>query len=183
MDHVFVMCKVSSMKLPTARIQEIAMLRTDDKGKQIDATLQNIIDDPDDKVYRSNIRGAMGEFADMLTGEFVYISYFGHDFYKPLLIRECDNACYRTVDLTGHAWVDLEQVAWPLFFDNTLKSRSIEDLARYLGITVTSDKLWLLRECYWVLMRRLTTGILFEAKARAGGGRLYEATQQFVRRF
>ena len=177
MDHLFIMMDVTSMRLDKAVIKSITMLRTDDKGNQILAITQNILKTYDD------FKLAFEEFEEIVQGEFIVISYFGHDFYRPLL--EANTKCGLTHIKTGlenKPWLSLEQVAWPLYFDNTLSDRKIETLAKHLGI-VSTDKLWLLHQCYWTLMRRLTTGVLFESKAREKGGRFFEAAQQFVRRF
>jgi hypothetical protein len=80
------------------------------------------------------------------------------------------------------AWIGVEQLAWPLAFDNKLKDRTIEALGEHLNI-LERDPLWLLHECYWTLMRRLTTGILLEEQARTHGGPLFEIAQRAVRKF
>lgn len=162
MDHLFIMIKTDTLDLATAKVKEIQMLRTDDKGNQILAIV-----DTD-----------MEEFKDIVDGQFVIVSYFGHVFYKPLLEKYWgeDNI------LKNHSWLNLEQLAWPLTFDNHLSDRSLEALGKHLG-HVSPDKLWLLHQCYWTLMRRITTGLLIEEKARKKGGQFFETVQQFVRRF
>ncbi len=164
MDHLFIMVKTSTLDLATAKVKEIAMMRTDDKGNQILAIV-----DP----------GSMDEFRDVTEGKFVIVSYFGYEFYKPLLDSHWGS---ENNILKGHTWVDLQQVAWPLTFDELLHDRSLEALGKYLGL-VSPDKLWLLHQCYWTLMRRLTTGILFEKKVREKGGGFFESAQQLIRRF
>ena len=182
MDHLFIMMDVTSLRLDKAVIKGITMLRTDDKGNQILAITQNAIQS-DIQDYDLRLKLAFDEFKDsgIVDGEFIIVGYFGHDFYKPLIEMHCDKHGVSNI-LSGKPWLSLEQIAWPLYFDNTLSDRKIETLAKHLGI-VSTDKLWLLHQCYWTLMRRLTTGVLFESKAREKGGRFFEAAQQFVRRF
>ncbi len=162
MDHLFIMVKTDNFDLATAKVKEISMLRTDDKANQI----LGIIETSEE------------EFKDITDGRYVIVSYFGSEFYKPLLEKFWgkDNI------LKNHSWINVEQLAWPLTFDSALEDRSLESLGKHLNI-ISPDKLWLLHECYWTLMRRITTGLLFEKKAREKGGRLFETAQQLVRRF
>ncbi len=162
MEHLFVMAKTDTFDLETAQVKEVAMLRTTETGNQILAVVGT----------------DMQDFRDIADGKYVIISYFGSEFYKPLLEKYWG----KNNVLAKHTWVNLEQLAWPLMFDDAIKDRSIQSLGKHLGL-VSPDALWLLNQSYWTLMRRLTTGIFLEEKARKKGGRWFEAAQQFVRRF
>lgn len=174
MDHVFIMIGATSMRIEKAVITAIDILRTDDKGNQIIAMHHEC-------KGLENFNDVIDSIETILDGDFVVISYFGFQFYKPLLENYCDVAGFKS-KLIKQPWISLEQIAWPLYFDGNLKDRSIEQLGKYLGI-IANDKLWLLHQCYWTLMRRLTTGIFLETKAREKGGRFFETAQQFIRRF
>jgi hypothetical protein len=179
MDHIFLMLETSSVK-SNARLIRIDALRTDKTGRQL-ASYSSPVSTKSPKFLFDVLKAFEHAILNQNLGaQYVIVSYFGQDFYREVFNNACKEA--KLQPLLTRSWIGVEQLAWPLAFDGKLKSRSIEHLAEYLAI-VSSNTLWTLQSCYWILMRRLTTGIMLEDKARLHGGSVFEFAQKMVRQF
>jgi hypothetical protein len=179
MDHIFLMLDTSSLK-DSAKLKRIQALRTDEKGKQL-AFYEKDVRSQDKDTLRAALLGLESVILPSNLGDkYVIISYFGQDFYREVLNNACKAA--NIPALFTRAWIGVEQLAWHLAFSNKLKNRSIEALAEYLEVR-EKDALWTLYNCYWILMRRATTGNYLETQARTHGGPVFELAQRFVQQF
>lgn len=179
MDHIFIMMQTTSFNKP--KLTRIDALRTDDKGNQIVSANSGKRVGEGKDAYRDLLSPLQDVILNpQLGSRYIIVSYFGQDFYREVLHDACKQA--KIPPLLTRSWIGVEQLAWPLAFDNKLKDRSLESLAEFLNIG-SNDALWSLYSCYWTLMRRITTGIMLEEKARTHGGPIFEIAQQLVRQF
>jgi hypothetical protein len=181
MDHIFLMLETTVLSVKTAKLKRVSALRTNKKGQQL-CSFEKVIEADDDKESVHTLMTGLENIMlqNNLGEKYVVISYFGQDFYRPMLEKYCKIANMK-MPFT-RAWIGLEQLAWPYAFDGKLRNRSIGALGELLEIKET-EPLWLLYQCYWTLMRRLTTGVLMEDQARSHAGPLFEMGQKFLRQF
>lgn len=181
MDHIFFILEVTKLDVNQGKVKRLSGLRTNEKGEQL-CSFDKVFEPTADKDFLRTLLLTFEATMEPphLGSKYVVISFFGQDFYREMLNALCKRA--NLPKLLTRSWIGLEQIAWPIAFDGKVKDRSIESLAEYLKITA-NDPLWTLYDCYWTLMRRITTGILLEEKARSHGGPIFELAQKTIRQF
>lgn len=173
-DHIFIDIKIDG------KTGEISAIRTNDEGKHIAAYSDAFTIQDDDK-ERVSFKTAINGFESIVlkgrSERFVVVCHFME--YARTALHSLIKEKGISDPFVGRSWVDIGQLAWPLFYEQMITDRNIATLARYYGIddpnAGTSDKrCYLISEIYFRMMRRYAIAQRVESGVRGVGGNLVE---------
>lgn len=162
LDHIFFDCVAGSGDPLKDPVSSLAAIRTDRKGKLLAAYSSEVAWKPEDS--GAPISYVEGKLKDALITPFpekYIVIALGVDSKKPHLHPDT---------FAGRMWLDSFQVAWPLYHNGLIASRSLDAFAKYHGVD-TSDldsvtgRVEILAKSYWIMMRRLSGAIMVSEKA------------------
>lgn len=102
---------------------------------------------------------------------------------KSILRRDCQSVGEELFP-SERAWLDINQLVWPLVVNHLIDNRKLETLAQYLNIpyqnTDTADVCSVLVHVYNALMRRYKTALIGEEAMRDFGGETLQKLRDMV---
>lgn len=201
-EHIFIDLETSSLNPKTGEIIELAAIRTDCFGTMVGSPVCDkikplkLVDAEAAKVngysekdwqYAVPFRIAFENFERSLirdrTDKLVIVAHFA-DFDRRFLEETLDREQIPN-PLQGRSWIDTGQLAWPLVFNDYLKSRSLEALCKYYGIEnehphSAADDVKATAEVYWAMMGRFKIAQGVETKVRRFGTGILDTIVQMA---
>lgn len=181
MDHIFLYA------LPTnngkeARMMEIAAVRASGFGPYVKTDIIKAFTDTTKDNPTELLRKLKKEI--VTDKPFVVVSH-NNEITKGLLRIEFDKTGLDDI-FAGRAWIDVNQLVWPLMANGVIKSRSLDALVKYFGITTglvidSADTCQAIVLCYGAIMRRYRTALAGEDFVReAVGGETLDSIRKIV---
>lgn len=168
MNHVFIYAQSTSNE-KNARMAEIAAVRVSNFGPYKRADVQESFFE-----NNTNDRFLDDLYERIITPEpYVLVSY-SKEIVKTLLKIEHEHR--KTDDkFHGRAWLDLNDLVWPLVVSGQIPNRKLETLSSHFGVSIgnhsdSSDVVVALMQIYGSLMRRYLTALKGESMIREAGG-------------
>ncbi len=171
-SHIFV-----DISYVDRRITAIAVVRTDHKGKEVQATFASSIDSesslPD---VIASMRKTI--LAPSLGGTYVVLSHYAETDRQ--ILRENGEG-----DLfIGRAWLDTSQIAWPFVYHDLAGERSLETLCAYFKVSnpdpnSATGNCEALCRLYWAMMNRYKIALMGEDVVRDLGGETLQKALSF----
>lgn len=180
MDHIFVYARPTD-NTKDARISEISAVRFAGYGpyKKSDAREAFTGKAEDDS------KGLLAEMRErILPGNpFVVVSYC-NEITRSLLRIEYEK-CGVDDMFAGRAWIDIQQLAWPLVAGGLIKTRQIAELAKHFGVSIddsskTTEMCSVIVQVYGAMMRRYRTALQGESWMREAGGETLENFRKII---
>jgi hypothetical protein len=189
LDHIFIDLAVSDPDPNKGEILALAVVRTDYKGKVLKAFSETIStsDEFDERRFKTVI-GRMQELILAKTFEMSYIvvAYGGDD--RRFLRSSWERIAHDEAEVfPRRAWLDVQQLAWPLIFNDMMSDRTLDSLCVQFGIsrdastvdTAMGDCEALVR-IYWAMMTRYRGALKGEEMVRQAGGETLAKVRKVV---
>jgi len=179
MDHIFIYA-LPTNNTKEARILEISAVRAEGfacrkqdmretfTGKS-ESNSRKLLSDMREKIYTSN--------------PFVVVSYCS-EITRTLLRNEYANSGLEDM-FAGRAWIDINQLAWPLAAGRFIQSRTLDSLCKHFKITLepqadSADICVAMIQIYRGMMQRYRTALSGEEAIREVGGETLENVRKIM---
>lgn len=183
MDHIFLMVKASSMKMKEANIIEIASIRTNGQLGSITkrSVLAAFTSDVSD--FKSTVKELEKNILDKFDNKYVVVTHIS-DITKTLLRNGYEKNNIKTELFDGRAWVDINQLAWPLVASGIIPNRQLQTIAKHFELayseTDSADLCTVLVNIYGHMMRQFKTALIGEEAVRDFGGETFKNIRQMM---
>jgi hypothetical protein len=180
MDHIFIHTTFSGLG-PSAKLKEIAAVRTDEKGAVL-TSRNEVIDQSTENSYTFPVHIALKSIRQaMLDREDKYVVVMYHEAHKQMIRAQEDP---KAPIFDGRSWIDVTQLVWPMVFGGLIKDRSLKALIEfcklpsYSGAGRADEDVTFLSRVYWSVMRKYNTALHIEDFATEVGGERLAAFRQ-----
>ncbi len=180
LDHIFVSVSASDTNPRIGKVENLAAIRTDRNGRQLQAYCSKLGDGWGTDFLRY-FKKAMIEPFDSK-----YIVVTHNAYFVRSIIGTIGENSEETNIFPGRAWLDLAALAWPMAVTGMISSTSLDCLTKHFGLdgeenTTTVGDCCLTMKIYWAMMQRYKTAIAAEEMVRNAGGDTLASVRKWLR--